>query len=218
MSLNKGTQRVQWVDLAKFLAICAVIVDHTCMVLYENQGVQLLTYYSVSMFILMMGITSFWTLERVEENRFDRYIIHKCWGIFRPYIIATFIYFVVIFKSFDLEVFWNYILHFNISGPFYYVFLYIQLVLISPVLFKILSKLKKYKWGRIGEFGVGILLLAFASWANNNTNMLGCGVLFGGTYIVLLYVGMCFAKHYFEIQSNVVTIVLFIMDLAGDQL
>lgn len=44
--------RVFWIDAAKFLAILAVLVDHTYGVLYENQNIAFGSFFSVSLFII----------------------------------------------------------------------------------------------------------------------------------------------------------------------
>lgn len=51
-------RRIYWVDIAKFLAILAVMTDHTNGVLYSSHYIAYMSYFSVSLFILMMGVTS----------------------------------------------------------------------------------------------------------------------------------------------------------------
>lgn len=62
------SKRVYWIDFAKFLAILAVMVDHTYGVLYHNQKVAFASYYSVSLFIILMGITSYWSSNRAGQT------------------------------------------------------------------------------------------------------------------------------------------------------
>ena len=83
-------ERTKWVDVAKFMAIIAVMIDHTNGLLYTNQHVAYFSYYSVSLFIVVMGMTTMWSY-RKGGNLFQK-VRKKCLGIIRPYIIATIIY------------------------------------------------------------------------------------------------------------------------------
>ena len=57
-----GTSRqVAWINGAKLVAILAVLVDHTNGVLYINQEFALASYFSVALFVLLSGMTSYMT-------------------------------------------------------------------------------------------------------------------------------------------------------------
>lgn len=84
-------KRIYWIDIAKLAAILAVIVDHTNGILYTNQLVAYSSYYSVSLFILVMGITTYWSIENKKISMKQRCII-KCTEILEPYLFATFLY------------------------------------------------------------------------------------------------------------------------------
>ena len=116
---GNGTGKVPWIDMAKFVAIVAVMVDHTNGILYHRSSIALASYFSVSLFILLMGITSFWSFERNFGNL----------------KLATAVYQVTAYRSFDFLTYLMAVIHFNASGPFYFVLLYIQLLLAAPVLF-----------------------------------------------------------------------------------
>lgn len=62
------SKRVYWVDVAKLLAVVAVIMDHTYGILYSNERVAYASYYSVSLFILMMGVTSYWSYSKNDKG------------------------------------------------------------------------------------------------------------------------------------------------------
>ena len=196
-------RRAEWIDVAKFLAILAVMVDHTNSQLYTNPKVGYLSYYSVSLFILMMGVTTFWSLERQNEG-FGKRIAQKCWGIYRPYLVATLIFCIAAYKCFDLETFINHTIHFSVCAPYYYICLYMQLVVISPLIYAVFKFASKKKNGIIYEVIGLVLVLVISSITTINTNILsiygGGGKLFGGTYLILLYVGMWFGKYYDKIE------------------
>lgn len=87
----ESNNRAHWVDMAKLLAIVGVMIDHTNGVLYTNQSIAFSSYYSVSLFILVMGVTNYWSYKKVYGSAITK-VYKGCWKIFRPYICATFIY------------------------------------------------------------------------------------------------------------------------------
>ncbi len=200
-------KRTVWVDVAKFLAILAVMTDHTEGILYESSDVAYFSYYSVSLFIIVMGITTMWSYSRNSESLAKK-VRNKCIGMIRPYVIATVIYCIFMYKSFDLEAVIYHLIRFNATGAFYYVLLYIQLVLISPVLFCIFEKTKGKKWGIAVEAASFVIVICISSWTTNHSNILGVygggGKLFGGTYLILLYLGMWVGKYYGKISVKTV--------------
>lgn len=116
----------------------------------------------------------------------------------------------------SFEKYLRHVTHFNASGPFYYVLLYIQLVIVSPYIYLFLRKISKKRYAWVYELlGAGAVLV-ISSLTTNYTNILsvygGGGKLFGGTYLFLLYLGMWFAKYYPNINLKwVSSFVLFII-------
>ncbi len=216
MATNDVTKaRTKWIDVAKFMAIIAVMIDHSNGILYTDQFVAYFSYYSVSLFIVVMGITTMWSYNKNSDAMLKK-IGSKCLGIIRPYVVATVVYALFIYKTFDLEVILCHLIRFDISGPFYYIFLYIQLVLISPILFYVFEKASKKRFGYVVEIITFLVILWIASWTTNHSNILGIigggGKLFGGTYLILFYIGMWFGKYYKKISINaIVSAVLAVM-------
>ena len=64
--MNKS--QVKWLNCAKCMAILAVIVDHTNGILYTNPHIALASYFSVSLFILIAGMTSYMSDLRHNET------------------------------------------------------------------------------------------------------------------------------------------------------
>ena len=191
--MNK--KRILWIDAAKFAAMLAVIIDHTTGTLITNSAIWYASLFSVSLFIIMMGYTSYLSLDHKSYS-----LRRKIWGIAGPYITATFIYCVINNKSFDFSTFLDCLIHFNACDPFYFILLYIQLVFISPVIFQIFKATEKAgKFKFLFELLVLIPIAYLSSWTTNHTNILsvdgGGGKLFGGSFLCLLYIGMWFAKY-----------------------
>lgn len=166
-----------WIDCAKALAIFAVLIDHTNGVLYHNSGIGVISFYSVSVFILVMGITTYISEMRYkDENVWDR-IKKRIGKIFWPYAAATFVYSVAADHMFHFENFINRLLHFNASSPFYYVFLYLQLIFVNAFLYQVIQKCNRVQYSGICKLAVGTVLLAAASFTTNYSNMLD---IYGG--------------------------------------
>lgn len=72
--------------------------------------------------------------------------------------------------------------------------LYLQLLLISPVIFLLIKPTDKFKVFKriITRILIGVAIVLFAAVATNHSNIMDVygGILFGGTYLILLYTGM----------------------------
>lgn len=204
---KETTNRVMWIDVAKFLAIVAVMIDHTSGTLYSSHYVMFFSYYSVSLFIFVLGITTIWEYTSKNIDNTLGWVKLKCLKIVRPYIVANIICGVCIYRRFDFEIILNGLIHFNLIGPFYYVLLYIQLILISPLLFEIFNRADNCT-GFITIEIIGLLFMVFISILTTNYSSIlgvygGGGKLFGGTYLILFYLGMWFGKHYNKIYNSI---------------
>ena len=186
--------RAEWLDVAKGLAIFAVMFDHANGLAFPSTRLVLASHFSVGLFIFAMGVTSFWSFKK--HGNADG-VARRCWKIFRPYLVATLVYCIVRHRAFDLEVFLNHVIRFNASGPLYYVLLYIQLLVAAPFLFTTCRHAGRKAFA--AETATVAAVLALAAFTTNRTNILGVygggGKLFGGTYLVLLYLGMLFGKY-----------------------
>lgn len=201
-SLGEGKRRVEWIDLAKFFAIIAVMIDHTARQLQFTKGVKFFSYYSVGVFILMMGIVSFWSYGRSSVPGLKK-ACRSCWSILRPYIVATFVYYMfchgggIIFDKIIINL-----IRFNASGPFYYVLLYVQLALVAPLVYRILSAIgtiRNSALRNVLDLLFMILVLGVSWLTTNYTNVLGVfgggGRLLGGTFFFLFCTGMWFGRR-----------------------
>lgn len=135
-------KKENWINMAKFIAILAVMVDHTNGVLYTRRSVALASYFSVSLFIFLMGITTFWSYER-NVGKLKTKVIQKISAISVSYFLATAVYQVAAFHNFDFGRYVTALISFNASGPFYFVLLYIQLVFVSPFIFYLIKIIGK---------------------------------------------------------------------------
>lgn len=131
-----------WINMAKFVAILAVCVDHTNGVLYTRRSVAIASYFSVSLFVFLMGITIYWSYER-NFGHLQGKIAKKIGEIVGAYMLATAIYQITAFRTFDFQQYIAFLIHFNASGPFYFILLYVQLVLASSFMFYAMKLIEK---------------------------------------------------------------------------
>lgn len=113
------------------------------------------------------------------------------------YAIATVVYSCFLDKAFVFANIANRLLYFNASGPFYYVLMFIQLLLVSPMIYYWLNLCEKRKV--FVEFGGFVITIIISIYTTNFSNILdiygGGGKLLGGSYLILLYIGMWFGKY-----------------------
>lgn len=212
-------ERKTWIDVAKLIAMLAVMLDHTYLNLYSDGRIWYATFFSVGMFILMMGITTFCSLKNCEGN-VTGWLVKRVKGLMGPYLFATMVYVVFYNGFFDLELYIEHVIHFDSVILFYYVLLYLQLVIISPLIYRIFCIAENKKYGVVIEI-TGFVFVVFVSFITMNyTNILsvfgGGGKLFGGTYLILLYVGMWFGKYHERIWLKIwLAALLFVVGLVG---
>ena len=123
----------KWIDVAKCLAILAVMLDHVNGVLYTNQAIAYASYYSTGLFVLVMGVSTYWSFANTKIPVWKK-VLERIRSMIVPYVIAVALFYCVMFKNFDLVQYLKYCVLFNISGPHYYVLLFLHLIMASPVL------------------------------------------------------------------------------------
>lgn len=138
MEANKAYAKTEWINCAKFIAILAVIADHTNGVLYTDTRIALASYFSVTVFIFLSGITSFYSNHRHENNPVVKDTLRRIKGILVPYAVATLLYQIVAVKFWDMKTYMLYLFNFSICGVFYFVVFYVQLLIISPLLYRLI--------------------------------------------------------------------------------
>lgn len=201
--MSDGKPRVYWIDFAKLVAIIAVLVDHTWNILYTNPLIANYSHFSVCVFILVMGVTSYWSFNKQCGNVLSR-VLKGCRKILYPYIVSTLIYGIVMDQHFNFALFIDRLIHFNATLPFYYVLLYTQLLFVVPILYYLLQTASKSKYEFCIELLTFIVVFIIGGLTTIFSNILdiygGGGKLIGGTYLVLLYIGMLYAKHQDQIH------------------
>lgn len=192
--------QITWINGAKLVAIIAVLIDHTQRVLYQNLDIAEATYFSVSLFIILSGMTSYLSdLRHDKLSGGGQNYIHKVTPLLTAYCVATAIYMIATTYEFDLAIYVSNLIHFSATSPFYFIMVYLQLMLVNRFLFNFLQKCPNSIKGYLYEFLMMIGIIVFSGWTSNYTNILdlygGGGKLLGGTYLIMYYLGMIFIKH-----------------------
>ena len=196
----KGKMRTRngAIDAAKGLAIIAVVLDHTYALIYSSEKIHMLTFYSVSLFIIMAGINSYGSMERrLNTEGYDwKYIIGKLKSILIPYVIAT--AFCTLIDGnwhFDFKNFVTHVVLFDGAAPFYFVFFFIQLILISPFLYKLVQIVCwKKKYGYLINILIFMTVLYISYIMSERTTMLelhgGAYYMLGSSYLFIYFIGI----------------------------
>lgn len=195
--LTARKSRVKWIDCAKAIAIIAVVVDHCKGTLYSNPYIQESSYFSVSLFVLLSGMTTYIANSKCGGVNWHTQL-KQLGKIMLQYALAVFVVLSVTAHFFDFKTYLQYIVSFDIYRPYYFLLFYIQLLLISPILIhwcKFCDFRKyKYAWHIITL----LVLIWLSSIFIRYTCILpvygGGKYLAGGTYIVLYYLGILFIK------------------------
>lgn len=200
----QSLHKEKWVDVAKGLAILAVMTDHSRNTLYTNDRIQRISFFSVTLFIMIMGVTTYWSYNNSKIPLWEK-VKSRILGIFVPYVVATIVAHCFFNRSFSWDSYYYCVLHFNATGPYYYVLLYVQMLLISPILFLGVKKLESLPRAKmvvleiLGGVGLGL----FARILNLYTDISGiyASRLFGGSYLLCIYIGMLFGMNYNKIKN-----------------
>lgn len=189
MEADLRVKRKRWLDCTKAVAIIAVIVDHTYGVLHGDKILLYASFFSVGLFVLTAGFVV--NIDRVKSFSYQAKKVGK---MFLQYAIATAIVLFCVERFFDLKQYIMHLLNFSITPSYYYMLFFIQLILISPLL-AFWFRICECRRGRMLFHVITLLVLCWmASIFVRYTYVLpvwgGGQYIFGGTYIVLYYIGI----------------------------
>lgn len=182
-------RHLEWIDFLKGLAIIAVILDHLFNVIYYSPEAHLFTIFSVTLFIFLSGVTSVISLSRNNKGLWE-YQKRRLTGVLVPYIVATIIYSVVNQNyRFIWNVFWDNLVWFKASPPFYFILFFSQLIVVAPYLYRALSKMNV-----IFKLLSLVPIYFISKYLTHFTEVSGIygggGRILGGSYLFVFYLGM----------------------------
>ena len=210
---------ITWINIAKFIAILAVLTDHSEMILYDNPSIAIATYFSVTVFVFVSGMMTYGSIKR-HDLPYMSFLKRSLMKVIPGYLAVVFIYMLVMSGGhFDFKTYLDSVISFNVSAHFYYISVYIQLMLISVPLVRLMDRAGGVYTG-VNELLIGLLILSFSIWSTNCTNIFyiygGGGKLLGGTYLTVFYLGMLAYKHgWFKERGSIVYAVVSAVSCVG---
>lgn len=215
------SKRITWIDCAKAVAMIAVVIDHSGDFIYDSYWVRLATYYAVTLFILLSGVSTWLAVQKgkritlVSQGK-------KAIKLFIQYACATLITVICFNRFFDLKTYISCLFSFNAQFIYYFLFLYLQILLVSPFLIEWCKICNNQKCSLIFHLFTVIILAVFCAFSIKYTYTLpleiGGQYLFGGTYLLVYYLGVLLANYKcFEIDQKflkklaIVSIILWVV-------
>lgn len=188
-----------WINVAKVCSIIGVVIQHIRGYAYSNDYIFYSVWWVVALFIILGGYNAY----NSYEERGYVVVKRRLLNIFIPYLIATCIYSFYYIKRVDAVEVLTRLLHFDAASPFYYCAVYMQLVLITPVLIGIVNWCERIKI-RVWLIWCSILIICFFS--THFTNLfeiaIGGGNLLAGTWLFFWFLGIFIAKYGFLSMNN----------------
>lgn len=188
-------KRIKWIDCARAVAIIAVVVDHCRYLLYTSSFVAQASYFSVSLFVLLAGTSV--KMASLRKKKTFSVQLKKFMRVYLQYAAATFILCIFYMHFFNLESYISCLLDFSIATPYYFLVFFFQLILIAPFLLSWCDFCDSRKWKYAWHAGTILILCVCSSVFIHYTYILpvhgGGKYLFGGTYIILYYLGILLA-------------------------
>ena len=192
------------IDFLKALAIIAVLMDHF-RGLYDNALLANASYFSVTVFIVLAGITRYPSLERFygAENPqgIAQYLMKACKSLLCTYVLASSWYYLMYSNNRidDIAAYFVSLASFNCPTVCYYVVMYIELLLLSPILYALIRKAKKTRFPAV----MLAILLALTLFVGYYFTLHGPFFLFyggsayflTGSYLFLYTLGMVFSAE-----------------------
>lgn len=202
----KYASNITWINEIKGIAIIAVFVAHTYGIIYENLYLLVWSFFSVTLFVFVGGITSYVSCTR-RKISLGKYIVKRISKILSAYIFATLIISIInlsigYFKIEEIPKILLYVLSFRFQSVDYYIMFFIQLILISPLLFREICYESNHNGIRHLCMIFLILLLDYLTvnyFHLDDSFYGGAKYLLGGPYLLVFYVGMLF-EHYHGYQ------------------
>lgn len=196
----------KWLYQIRALAIIAVVICHQQGILHSSEYIQLLTLYSVTTLIFLMGYTSALSLKKHKKEISEKGCLSFSLNRLKPalcsYVFASACYLISYgsFTGSQFEVIFSSLLSFSATPPFYFFKYYIVFTLLAPFLMFLCIKIKKYGKSSILLYAV-LLFLSFV-FGYTMIDQVSC---FGGSYLAVYSLGMMLGFEEYEPQHKLAT-------------
>lgn len=158
----KPSSKLLWINVCKFIAIFAVLLNHTgngyC---FNSELIYVFSWYCVPLFILLSGITSYLSIHRHGQDQGIKELFRRVKPIIYAYLLADAVY---VFGNhhyhFDVATYLVSLVNFTESGPFYFVLFYVQLIIVSPILYRFINFANRQRYSKI-HFAIQFCIILF---------------------------------------------------------
>ena len=120
--------RILWLDVAKFVAFFAVLLNHSSDFLYKGLLLFKFSVCCIPLFVIISGMTSYLSNQRSQRTWFAGFL-HSSKNIFFAYALALLVYQITDAANsgapilFDFETYLQHLFRFDSPTIFYYIFL-----------------------------------------------------------------------------------------------
>ncbi len=211
--MEENKKKTTWINVAKASSIFGVVLQHVYGYLYSNDLIYYSVWWSVALFIMIGGYNAAESYERrrvvVVRSRLRNTLM--------PYIGATVFY--VLYNYFRFKVppeILIRLIRFDASPPLWFVAIYVQLVLISPILVAVIQWCEERQ--RVIRYLISWIIVIIVCYGITYIiNLFGSeiygGHLVAGTWLFFWFLGMCI-HNTINIESNDMKtrIVMFIVN------
>lgn len=153
----------------------------------------------------MGGITSYLSSERHEQESIRVELLRKGKSILIPYAVATCIYQLIIEKRIELMTLLGHLVKFDITAPFYFVVFYVQLLIISPYLYRLINRWggEKRKLMHCLMLALSVVISLFCIKRTFVLDVWGGGkYILGGSYFIVYFLGELSAHYGWPLQNR----------------
>lgn len=187
-NLDKRNYSIQ---ILRGLAIIAVVIIHSCPKGLFGIFIRPFVNFAVAMFIFLSGY-----LTKVDIPDYKKFILKRIKRVFIPYCLWSLIYMIP--TGFD--GFWIKFITGRCCGIYYYIFVYIQLVVLTPLFIKLINS--KYQiWGWFITPVFTFLFRYIFTWVGFDIASSNFNYLFVAWFIYY-YIGMILGNSIKSLKEN----------------
>ena len=201
------------IQIFRALAIIAVVMIHTCPPGEWQVFCRPFINFSVATFLFLSGY-----LTKIQNNNWNSFFKKRIIRVIIPYFIWTILYSIAFYNRSLDKIFIN-LLTAQAAAPLYYIFVYIQFVLLTPIL----GKLAKSKYHYLGWLITPISILIFKYFElltdiklNGYVNLIwsdSCLGWFSFYYLGLMLGNRLLQKNYSLISLSVIYVISIILQI-----
>lgn len=188
------SRSIKWINCTKFAAIIAVTMKHINASSAIGNALSVLSIFSVSAFVFLGGMTTLVSLEKrfLAGESIWNHSLHRAISLLKAYLPAVFLCYIVFQEFFRLSDFATYFIEF--PYVFYFVAFYCQLILISPLLFLIIRKMRTFRIKGL-LFVLFLVVSFYLSFLFTERTFIfnsysGARYLLGGSFFLIFCTGM----------------------------